>query len=347
VTRRTSFLPFGMRSRRARLALLAALALLVAGCAGPVHPTTGAAAPESNEPEPAIPAAPALANAEASRLLGLVPLVSGVAATPVPTGPAWLSGPVTGRPEVASLVDDTRFWQLNTDADTAIAWVRTHPPTGLTLTGSSRSGSGAGPGLTGVTFDDAPSSVWSQASLEIGVVSTGPGTSAMRADALVVWLDSQPLTDSAAGARMRLLVAGDCPPDENGMVGVQPTRTDLTDRMVPDATPAAGLVCRYDGQTDRLAAMRRLGAGGAGAVESALRQTILSHPDGAVQHCPMKDDSAVVIALAYPGQADVDIWFAINGCPYVANGLIVGQPVGLAAALQTLGRDLIPAGFGG
>jgi hypothetical protein len=189
-------------------------------------------------------------------------------------------------------------------------------------------------------------SVWSQASLEIGFVSTGPGRSAMRADALVVWLDSQPLTDSAAGARMRLTVAGDCPAAENGMIGVLPTRTDLTGRMVPDGAPTAGLVCRYDGQTDRLAAMHRLDAGGAGALESALRQTILSHPDGAVQNCPMKDDSAVVIALSYPGQADVDLWFAINGCPYVANGLIIGQPVGLVPALRTIAGDLMPSGFG-
>jgi hypothetical protein len=135
---------------------------------------------------------------------------------------------------------------------------------------------------------------------------------------------------------MRLRVASDCPASDDGMVGVQPARPDLTDRMVPDATPTAGLTCRYyglNGQAHRLAATHRLDANGAGALESALRQTILSHPDGVVTNCPNDTGEAVVMALSYAKQPDVDLWFDPAGCSFVANGLIRGRPVGLAEAL--------------
>ncbi len=48
----------------------------------------------------------------------------------------------------------------------------------------------------------------------------------------------------------------------------------------------------------------------------------LSHPDGEVVNCPMDDGSAEVLALAYPGRPDVDLWIKLNGCGGVSNGYI-------------------------
>ena len=38
--------------------------------------------------------------------------------------------------------------------------------------------------------------------------------------------------------------------------------------------------------------------------------------------CPMDDGGVVVVALRYPGRADVDLWWAATGCESVANGHI-------------------------
>jgi hypothetical protein len=48
----------------------------------------------------------------------------------------------------------------------------------------------------------------------------------------------------------------------------------------------------------------------------------LSHPDREVVNCPMDDGSAEVLALAYPGRPDVDLWIRLNGCRGVSNGYI-------------------------
>jgi hypothetical protein len=46
----------------------------------------------------------------------------------------------------------------------------------------------------------------------------------------------------------------------------------------------------------------------------------LSHPGGGAVSCPMDDGSAEVLALAYPGRPDVDLWINLNGCAGVSNG---------------------------
>jgi len=49
----------------------------------------------------------------------------------------------------------------------------------------------------------------------------------------------------------------------------------------------------------------------------------LSHPDGEVVNCPNDDGSAEVLAPAYPGRPDVDLWIKLNGCRGVSNGHIL------------------------
>jgi hypothetical protein len=51
----------------------------------------------------------------------------------------------------------------------------------------------------------------------------------------------------------------------------------------------------------------------------------LSHLDNEVVHCPMDDASAAVLVFSYAGRADVDVWYARNGCQYVSNGYIAAS----------------------
>jgi hypothetical protein len=153
---------------------------------------------------------------------------------------------------------------------------------------------------------------------------------------VVAWVDPRPQPDTAAGPRMRLSVAGDCPASDAGMVGVQVTQTDLTYRMVPNEAPMAALICRYNWSVGQLTAIQRLDANRASALQSALRQTDISPPYG-LYNCPTGTRDIVVMTLSYADFPDVDLWFDPNGCSFVANGLIVGRPIGLSAALAALG----------
>lgn len=53
----------------------------------------------------------------------------------------------------------------------------------------------------------------------------------------------------------------------------------------------------------------------------------LSHTVGGVGSCPADTDSAEVLALAYPGRPDVDLWIKLNGCGGVSNGYILAGRV--------------------
>jgi hypothetical protein len=46
------------------------------------------------------------------------------------------------------------------------------------------------------------------------------------------------------------------------------------------------------------------------------------HAPGEFFGCPFDDGAAEVIALSYPGRADIDLWVALTGCAFVSNGFI-------------------------
>jgi hypothetical protein len=85
------------------------------------------------------------------------------------------------------------------------------------------------------------------------------------------------------------------------------------------------LRCRYDGLNGhpfRLVAAERLGAAQARRAARAMARIPLSHVDGGVVNCPMDDGSFELLALAYPGRPDIDLWIKLNGCTWVSNGYI-------------------------
>jgi hypothetical protein len=229
-----------------------------------------------------------------------------------------------------------RAWRLALPEAQAASWLRAHPPPGLplTLTGS---GTDTG-GIPASEFGYAgpPSPAWASAELEVEVVAAPGGTTVLRADGEVIWLDPVPVRDTSAGPRIRVTVAGGCPGSDARFAGVPRHRineagvvnhgADLRRRLLPAAAPTGGLECRYNGLNGpafRLHSVTRLDAAQARRLAAVMTARPLSHADGGVSSCGLDDETTEVIALSYPHRADVDLWDKVNGCPFVSNGYIL------------------------
>jgi hypothetical protein len=323
-----------MRAYRTLAAIVAAGAL-AAACGAQPAPRAPAGAARSAATVAAGPTAAGnqkLARLEAQRLLALVP---------VPGGAALLSSvprsvPPPSMPDVTSLVDQVRAWRLALPEAQAATWLRAHPPSRLPLT-MTGSGTDTG-GIPDSEYDYAGSRspAWASAELEVEVVAAPGGTTVLRADGVVVWLDPVPLRDTSTSPRIRLTVAGGCPGSDARFAGTPRHRVyeygvanhgaDLGRRLLPAATPTAGLECRYyglNGPAFRLHSVTRLDAAQARRLAAAMTALPLSHVDGAVTSCPPDDETAEVVALSYPHRADVDLWVKLDGCTFVSNGYIL------------------------
>jgi hypothetical protein len=236
---------------------------------------------------------------------------------------------------VASLADQVPAWHLAMPEAQAATWLRAHPPSRLplTLTGSGTDNGGMPASEYGYAGPRSPA--WQSAELDIEVVAAPGGTSVMRADGEVIWLDPVPLRDTSASPRIRLTVAGGCPGSDARFAGVPRHRTyeygvanhgaGLGRRLLPAGPPTAGLECRYyglNGPAFRLRSATRLDAVQARRLAAAMTALPLSHPDGGVTSCPFDDEAAQVVALSYPDRADVDLWVKLNGCAFVSNGCL-------------------------
>ena len=263
------------------------------------------------------------ATRQAAWLMTLVPVPS--RAIRLAAAPAPLPGPALGMPAAISLIDRVRSWRLPMPLDQAVTWITAHHPHGLSGDGSSSGWSPSEGATTGYSYAGPPSPAWQSSDLEIEVAAAGQGTSVMRADAVVVWLDPVPVRDSATGPRLRVTVAGGCPKTDACVVGVRNQGRDLASRLLPVAKPNAGLECRYYGLNGRpwqLHSRSALGVSAARHLAAAMARLPLSHTIGGVFSCPMDDGSAEIIALSYPGRPDVDLWVKLNGCARVTNGFI-------------------------
>lgn len=267
----------------------------------------------------------AAARAEATRLLALARVPPGAVRLARP--PRSLPGPVLGRPAVASLVDQVAAWRVGLPFAAVQAWLPAHPPRGLHSDGSASGGNAitARTTMAGNSYQGPASRAWQSAELEIGTAPAGPGASVIRVDAVIVWLDPRPVPSGPGAHPARVTVTGGCPPGDRGVTGVANPGAGLTRQLLPSGPPAAGLRCRYDGLNGHpwhLAAARRLAAPAARRAARSMARLPLGHTDGGVVNCPMDDGSAEVLALAYPGRPDVDLWIKLNGCGGVSNGYI-------------------------
>jgi hypothetical protein len=298
-----------------KLLFLLVPALALAACGGETeHPIVAAYTP------PTAAGNRTAAEAEVRALLALTPLPPG--ALPTTTAPALLPGPAMGAVADASLIDRSSFWQVGLSPGQTLAWIKAHPPAGLSPTGSGTFGTPASEAY-GLGYGAQDTGAWRSAQLQIGIAPDGATGSVIRADGTAVWLDPRPNGDSVAGPRLRVTVAGGCPGTAEGAVGVtDPSQSDLDTVLLPPGSPTAALVCDYAGFSRRLTGHRALDATTAGRLAAAARGLPLSHTLGGPRSCPADADTVAVIALSYPGRADVDLWLRPTGCASVSNGRI-------------------------
>jgi hypothetical protein len=267
----------------------------------------------------------AAAWAEAARLLSLARVPPEAMRLVRP--PRALPGPALGRPAVASLADRVLAWRVGMPFAAVQAWLSDHPPRGLPSDGSA-SGGNARTGqttMTGTSYRGPASRAWQSADLEISAAPAGPDAGMIRADAVIVWLDPRPVPSGPGAHPVRITVAGACPASDQGVTGVANPGARLTRRLLPPGQPTAGLRCRYDGLNGHpwhLVAAKRLTTPAARQVARSMARLPLSHPASEVVNCPADDGSAELLALAYPGRTDVDLWVKLNGCGGVSNGYI-------------------------
>ena len=244
---------------------------------------------------------------------------------PLSSAPKNLRQPES-RPDVESLVDRSRFWEVGMSFDDTLSWLRAHPPSGLTSSGSFN---GGGPGYrtAGFMYDAPDSSGVTEQQLQISITDVDASTTAIRADGLAVWLDPRPLRDTVEGKRLRVTVARGCPASRGNTVGVTNEDPQLAKSLLPAGRPTGAVVCRYLGANDKppfgLGSTRTLEQTAAKRLADAARAIDLSHVVGGTTSCPMDDGSVTVIAFAYPGRPDVDLWFARTGCQSLSNGSIL------------------------
>lgn len=266
----------------------------------------------------------AAAQAEAARLLTLAPVPAGAVRLARP--PSLLAEPALGQPEgVSSLVDQTMTWQVGLPFPAARAWLSAHPPRGLPQESSGQASDRNGVTMAGYGYRGPAGPAWQSASLVIGIAPAGPGSSVFRADAEIVWLDPRPVRSGPGSHPIRVTVAGGCPPSDAGVTGVTNPGAGLSQRLLPPGPPTAGLSCRYDGLNGhpwQLVTGQRLSGSAARQSAASMARLPLSHADGGLVSCPAGDGSAEVLALAYPGRPDVDLWVSLNGCGGVSNGSI-------------------------
>ena len=262
------------------------------------------------------------AEVEADRLMALAPVPPSVAQ--IPTDQATMAGPAVGVAQVDTMVKRARVWRVALPYAKALAWLKAHPPSGLT---SNVSGSGGGPGFheEGYGYQGPPSAAWQTSQLAMTVASVTATTSEIRVDAAVLWLDPTPLPDNGPGRRVHVTVAEGCPKTDRGVVGVTNSGADLATRLLPEGAPMSGLVCTFGGLNPpgafTLLTSTRLDAAAAGRLADQALALRLGHTNGGVHGCPADMGRAVLAVFSFPGRDDVDLW-STDGCASVANGVI-------------------------
>ncbi|MEO6500385.1 MAG: hypothetical protein ABIQ09_00560 [Jatrophihabitantaceae bacterium] len=286
------------------------------------------------------------AEGDARKLLALAEVPPG--SVELTTAPAALSDPALGSTDSSTNVDLAKYWRVPLSLPALEAYVKQHPPAGLSQWGS-RGRSSGGPATTlGFGWSGGGGSS-PDGQLHIGLGSIGDDSAAgkasyLRVDALTTWLDPHPIPDRATGTRMRIEAGDRCPAENKGMVGVRNEGTDLDHALAPADKPNAGLLCSYtglNGEAFALSLERVLAAADAGRIAEAAHRTALSHYD-ASRSCGMDDGSVTVLVLQYPNRPAVNLWLPSTSCHGTSNGHIVATDLlglgGLRDVVNELSR---------
>src|SRR3954453_3584870 len=254
-------------------------------------------APRPLGPSPSAPSPPrSRAEAEAHRLLRQATLPPHAVALPTaPSPPAATTGLMM--PSVDTVVAVSRYWRVPMSATDALTWLRAHPPVGLTPFSSSTGGIDGKPAYGEVGYSEPSPPGLDNPELQQTVMPIDDGTSLVRVDAIVIWLDPRPLQDDAAGLRLRVTRHGGCPSNDAHVVGVTNAGGDLDRSLLPSGQPTSGLICDYvglNGNANSLLHATRLGADAARRLSAVVDTIDLAHPNGGFTSCGADDGSYTV-----------------------------------------------------
>lgn len=138
---------------------------------------------------------------------------------------------------------------------------------------------------------------------------------------------------------VRVLVSDGC----RSVLGGQDVVNSYTGDELVAPGPVGGLICRYSSNRSLYASVDL-------ATRDAVRLSVVidaistATPQGTF-HCPAAVDSASIIAFAYAGRADVDLWFNDSGCETLDNGRIRAYESGNPSfynSFLTLVNELAP-----
>jgi len=258
--------------------------------------------------------------AEIRHLFTLFELPPGAVRTGNP-GEEDLNQPATGIIGSDHLLDVVQYWRFPMTPVDASLWVQTHPPKGLTKSGSS-SGS-----TQGFSYRDSDTDAYTYPNLEISIASDGIRSTPVRIDAVLIWLSSDLVRDTTSGPRIRFAVAEGCPPRLGPSVSVRNPRDALKDRLLPEGRPTVGLVCRYVNGPERPPTTAiPLSSDEAISLAVAIGRVHLTYP-GRFSYFSCGTVASVyatidLLALRYPGRQDVSLWYTEDGCGSLRNGYL-------------------------
>jgi hypothetical protein len=125
-------------------------------------------------------------------------------------------------------------------------------------------------------------------------------------------------------------VSAGCPTSLNDWQDVRNTGTGLGSELLPP-NPVAALICRYRGNYDGWSVLPLSGrtlyrqvipdTTTSRQLATSIAAISLARPTGTLS-CPNGNGSASVLAFAYPGRQDVDLWYDDSGCATLDNGKI-------------------------
>ena len=131
------------------------------------------------------------------------------------------------------------------------------------------------------------------------------------------------MRDTIGGRRLRVTVSGGCPTTVARYADVTNPDPVLRSRLLPQAAPTGGLVCRYG--------TPRQGPTPPPAVNLTAQSTIrLSRAVNAIPlgsagnglTSPAGQDVQTLLAFSYRHHPDADLWLHTRGCPILDNGFV-------------------------
>jgi hypothetical protein len=246
-----------------------------------------------------------------------------------------------------------RYWRVPRSSPSVYIWMSRHRPRGLQVTQPASSA----PSIQGDEYDATvphppkinPSYVmFPDAALVVEVEPLGPRASEVRAAAGAAWFNPSPLPDNSKGRRLTVSVAGGCPADDRGAVGVSNPGAGLVASLLPTGEkPSVALLCLFSWQSRLLRHVLLPGVAAsrlATALASApMQRTGVS--DGSFG-CPAQVPPVLhaVVVFAYPGGADIATWVQALCNGLTSNGFVMtATPASASRLVQRYEAGLPPA----